>query len=219
MSYKIILYDSDHLNLGCMHSFLESKRMEEIYDIISVSEVDEIYGLINDSESILILNSTGLPNTRVCNLLDDFREINSSLKIIIHSLDVAVNDIKTYYSKGIKCFLGYKTTCSELREALSAVIGGQVYLTEDTKTILLDDICNSSTTMTGETVVINELTPREKQILNLICEGLKSRDIARRLSISQHTVETHRRNIMLKLNISSSSQLVKFAMENNLIGY
>jgi len=66
---------------------------------------------------------------------------------------------------------------------------------------------------------VEELTAREKDVLHLICEGLRSREIAERLFISTHTVESHRRNMMLKFNINSSNQLVKYALENRLVEY
>ncbi|MCB4235065.1 LuxR C-terminal-related transcriptional regulator [Kaistella anthropi] len=61
------------------------------------------------------------------------------------------------------------------------------------------------------------MTAREMDVLSLICEGMRTKEIAEKLFISVHTVESHRRNIMLKLNINNSSRLVKYAIDHSLV--
>jgi DNA-binding NarL/FixJ family response regulator len=61
------------------------------------------------------------------------------------------------------------------------------------------------------------LTKRELEILKLICDGLSSKDISEKLFISINTVETHRKRILLKLNVKNSVGVVKYALENHII--
>jgi DNA-binding CsgD family transcriptional regulator len=61
------------------------------------------------------------------------------------------------------------------------------------------------------------LTKREMEILKLICDGLSSKDISEKLFISINTVETHRKRILLKLNVKNSVGVVKYAIENHII--
>jgi DNA-binding CsgD family transcriptional regulator len=61
------------------------------------------------------------------------------------------------------------------------------------------------------------LTPREREILQLIAEGRTSKEVAARLAVSVKTVEAHRNNIMNKLDLHSVSQLVLFAVRNNIV--
>lgn len=63
----------------------------------------------------------------------------------------------------------------------------------------------------------HRLTPRERQILELIWEGLTNREIGRRLNISVKTVEAHRATIMKKARVSNTAQLLKAAIQENLI--
>jgi DNA-binding CsgD family transcriptional regulator len=58
------------------------------------------------------------------------------------------------------------------------------------------------------------LTPREKQVVRLVGEGLTSKEVAQRLQISHYTVHAHRRNICLKLDIHSAAELISFAAKN-----
>jgi DNA-binding NarL/FixJ family response regulator len=61
------------------------------------------------------------------------------------------------------------------------------------------------------------LTPREREVIQLIAAGKSNREVARTLSISVKTVETHRTNVMRKLNIHSSGELIRYAVENDLV--
>ena len=62
------------------------------------------------------------------------------------------------------------------------------------------------------------LTKREMEVLKLICDGLSSKKICEKLFISINTVETHRKKILMKLNVKNSAGVVKYAMENHMIG-
>ena len=63
----------------------------------------------------------------------------------------------------------------------------------------------------------NNLTERELEVIKLITEGFESQEIANQLFISLHTVQSHRKNIMRKLNVHSASEIVRFAFENGLV--
>ena len=62
------------------------------------------------------------------------------------------------------------------------------------------------------------LTSREVEIIRLVAEGKAAKEIADQLFLSVHTVNTHRRNILTKLNLNNIADLVRFAFENHLIG-
>ena len=119
----------------------------------------------------------------------------------------------------MKSYLGSTTSSQEFLEALKQVISGQIYLSDDTKNALVSSICNTEEKNEKKRVGLEDITAREKDVLLLVCDGLRSKEIAEKLFISTHTVESHRRNMMVKFSVNSSSKLVKFAMENRLIEY
>ena len=94
-----------------------------------------------------------------------------------------------------------------------------MYVNHDAKNALLNYICNVEDESSKKLTGWEDITAREKDVLFLICEGLRSKEIAEKLFISPHTVDSHRRNMMLKFNLNNSSKLVKFAMENRLVKY
>ena len=94
---------------------------------------------------------------------------------------------------------------------------GLVYINDDTKNDLFNYICTVGDPDKEKAVGIDDLTTRELDVLGLICEGMRAREIAEKLFISIHTVESHRRNIMLKLNINNASRLLKYAIDHHLV--
>lgn len=219
MKKKIILYDHQRLHLECMRCFLDLKGITKQYDILKVNDFDEVEKLIFEKDALLVLNITGFNSGEFIDYIENFLLLNPSLKIIVHSVNPEVRTIKKFFDKGVKGYLGTNTNSEEFLEALNQVIAGKVFVNEDAKNALFNFICSVEDSCDKKTSTMEDLTAREKDVLLLICDGLRSKEIAEKLYISTHTVESHRRNMMLKFNLNSSSKLVKFALENRLIEY
>jgi DNA-binding NarL/FixJ family response regulator len=91
---------------------------------------------------------------------------------------------------------------------LKAVIAGQTYISPTLSSYLIKRAKISSPVST-----LDQLSPTERQILKLLAEYKTSKEIAREIGISPHTVSTHRANISLKLDLHGSHALMKFALE------
>lgn len=102
----------------------------------------------------------------------------------------------------------------ELLTAIRAVHRGGVYLYPTMARKLMADYL---TRLPSEQSRYDDLTPREREILTLIAEGLTNRQIAEKLVISVNTVGTHRQNIMGKLDLHNKSELIKYAIRKGLI--
>ena len=98
----------------------------------------------------------------------------------------------------------------ELVRAVGHVVRNKLYLSPDVTGVVVGAYKNKSST-SGQTAV-PVLTSRERELLQLFAEGMKTSRIAAHLNISVKTVETHRRNIMEKLNVNSNAELVKYAI-------
>lgn len=102
----------------------------------------------------------------------------------------------------------------ELLAAIRAVHQGGVYLYPTMAAKLMNDYLSRPA---SEQATYDDLTPREREILTFIAEGLTSREIAEKLTISVNTVQTHRQNIMEKLDLHNKSELIKYAIRKGLI--
>lgn len=111
---------------------------------------------------------------------------------------------------------GYVTKdvrASELAEAIRSVYEKGGYLQPSITTAVVSAIAESPKTSDEQTI----LTEREIQVVRLIAEGLSNREIAERLSISVKTVDTHRGNIMEKLNVHNTAELIKYAIRKGIV--
>jgi two-component system response regulator NreC len=118
--------------------------------------------------------------------------------------------------------LGYvlkQSTSTELVLAIRAVAAGNTFLSPAISQILVSDYVRRAEAQESDEEALEILTPREREVLQLIARGLNNRQIAERLHISIKTVETHRGNMMRKLDVHDRAGLVKFATDSGLISF
>jgi len=104
----------------------------------------------------------------------------------------------------------------DLISAIRAAYNEDIYLYPTLAKALVSDFLGRSRTVTEDNA-LEELTPRETEVLELLAEGLNNDEIAARLVISHHTVARHRENLMRKLGLLSKSELVKYAIRKGII--
>jgi DNA-binding NarL/FixJ family response regulator len=114
---------------------------------------------------------------------------------------------------GAAGYLPKSAASSELELAIERVMTGKKYLSP---TIEQRAVFEFSETQPGQ-ASISELTPRQQEVLTLIAEGRSTKEIARALSISVKTVETHRAQLMDRLNIHDIAGLVRYAIKTGLV--
>ena len=110
---------------------------------------------------------------------------------------------------GAAGFLVKHSAFEELAEGGRAAAAGRVYLSPAAASAVAGHVARGGP-------AVERLTPREREVLQLVAEGLATKQVARRLGVSIKTVETHRRNIMEKLDLHSVAELTKFAIREGL---
>lgn len=116
---------------------------------------------------------------------------------------------------GASGYIPKRAAPDDLVSAIRAVSQGNVFLHSTLAKFLMKEMAAPSTDV--EPAAVEELTPREQEVLTYIAEGYTNREIAEALIISIKTVDRHRENIMQKLNLHSRVELVKYAIEKGLI--
>jgi DNA-binding NarL/FixJ family response regulator len=135
-------------------------------------------------------------------------ELRPSLNIIALTMFSDTTNYTKMINAGVKGFVLKKSTKFELQQAISVVFEGGNYFSQE---IIKKLAFRSFNGLQGT----DNLTNREIDILNLICKGLTSHEIAEKLFISAKTVETHRSNIFLKANVRNIAGLIVWAINNN----
>jgi len=136
-------------------------------------------------------------------------------------LVIAMNFNEIFLLKSIKAgakgILSDRTSRDEIVQAIYTLRNGYEYLGKTVTGIILNSYLNRSGFNGSNQDDMSQLSAREIEVLKLFCQGLLNQEIADKLFISIRTVETHKTNIMKKINLRSSVDLVKFAIRNNLI--
>jgi DNA-binding NarL/FixJ family response regulator len=141
------------------------------------------------------------------------RKSNSFSKIIGLTSTNEAGIITQFLYRGGNGYLLKNMERAELLTAINEVMSGKVFLSTAANQKILEQYNSVNHALINASV----LTRREKEILQLLHEGLNGPQIAGRLFLSTFTIETHRKNLMQKLNVNSTQQLLKTAREKKLV--
>ncbi|RFM26380.1 response regulator [Deminuibacter soli] len=130
-------------------------------------------------------------------------------KFIVLSSITDVQTIKQAIRAGAIGYLSKDTSIEELTEAIHAVHSGEQYIAAKLKNSLISNV------FTEEQVVLH-LSPREKDVLELMCSGNTVKEAAFKLNLSVHTVQSYHKNIMKKFKVNRTADLIVFAMQKGL---
>jgi DNA-binding NarL/FixJ family response regulator len=139
-----------------------------------------------------------------------------NIKVIVLSIHETKPYVYRALKAGAKGYLIKETAGLEVVDAVREVYRGERYLSQRIAD-LLTDISFRSLENSGETSPLEQLSPREREILQLVAEGKTSQEIAQRLSISSKTVDTYRSRLMHKIGVEDVAGLVKFAIQHGVI--
>jgi DNA-binding NarL/FixJ family response regulator len=136
-----------------------------------------------------------------------------SVRIIALSMHSTKRFVLDMIQAGAKGYLLKNCAFKELADAVSTVLAGRAYISPAVASVVMEKIVSPAK---DEPTPDFNLTPREREVLQLLAEGKKVGEVARRLHVSMKTVQTHRRNLMAKLNLFSLPELTKFAIQHGL---
>jgi DNA-binding NarL/FixJ family response regulator len=148
------------------------------------------------------------------------RQIRTSLpdtRIVIVSMHSRVEFITEAFQAGATGYVVKESATEKLVEGLEAVSKGEYFLDTSLSQKVVNKLVKSSARASDLDSRYGSLTRREQEVLRLVVEGLSAKEIGDRLFISPKTVENHRTNIMNKLDIHSTMELVRYAAKLGLI--
>ena len=166
----------------------------------------------------VVLMDIGMPLLNGIEATSKILRITPSTKIIILSMYGDDQTVLAALRAGARGFILKDEAGDEVISAIKHVMKGNAYLSPQISSVLIEDIRRNESVLYKQDEMLLNLTPQEKQVLQLIAEGHTSKNIAELLFISTHTVRSHRKNIMTKLNIHNVAGLTKFALEKGLAG-
>jgi len=154
------------------------------------------------------------------NGLEAARRIRKELPktgIIILTLHFSDQLVKEIVESGARAYVMKSDADRDLVNAVEALANHRTFFTARAADMLLNDFSERTAPVPPTAPTRNRLTPREREIVQLLAEGKSSKEVAVILGISVKTAETHRANIMRKLQLHSVSELVRYAIKNQII--
>ena len=188
-------------------------------DISIIGDVENGDALLNlpalaEADIVLLdINMPGIGGIETTRIL---RRDYPNVKILAISGENSAETIQSMLEANINGFISKQQgDTEELAEAIRTVMSGVEYFGRDIAAIMYDIFLSKKKT----TVIGNEFTGREKEIITLCRDGLLCKEIADRLNISASTVNTHKRIIFQKLGINSTMEMVQYALKNGIITF
>lgn len=210
---RIVIVDDHEIFLRGLSKLLLEFEEIEIQNTF-LKGVDLLEYAPFENIDILLLDIQ-LPDIDPESLINSIRKINPILPVLYLTMIRGSRIIHRLEKHNIQGFILKDAPVEELLKAIKIVSGGGTYFSSEI--IETKSFVQQNTATIPESKVSNILSPRECEILKLICQELSSSEIAERLFLSTGTVDTHRRNIMVKLGVNNTVGLVKFAFQNGLI--
>ncbi|APQ17690.1 response regulator [Maribacter hydrothermalis] len=205
---KVVIVDDHPMVIEGLKTLLAGETTIHIKNYFTNGK-DTLAFLEKDTCDIILLD-VNLPDINGVEMVGMILHKRATIGILGLSTYSEPSIINQMIRNGVKGYLLKNATSNELVAAISQVHNGSFYFGREIQKILADSVAQ-------DTKNIPKLTRREKHILTLIAEGKTTNIIAEELFISPLTVETHRRNLMQKLEVSNAASLIKIAVEKKLI--
>ncbi len=158
----------------------------------------------------------GMPNLNGIEAARQIRAAQPDTQIVMLSMHSDEGYVLRALKAGAKAYLLKDSAEADLARAIRAVADGKSFFSPAVGKVLLEDYMRKLQ-RTGKEDSYELLTPREREILQLVAEGKSSKDIANLLDLSVYTVETHRARVMQKLNLRGIPELILYAVRKGII--
>lgn len=167
---------------------------------------------------LILLILTGGPFAAIHRIREALGKTENIAPLVVLSEETGRGEVYAALRIGAKGYIDLNCDPQELIKAVDMAIEGKVYLAPDVAELLVNDMSAAFETPAGAKRLPSiELSRREVEIVQLLCEGLSSKEIARRLHLSAKTVENHRYNIYRKCQVDTIATLMRYAIKHGLI--
>ena len=206
MAIKLFIVDDHYMVIEGIHSLLQNEM--DIEWMGHAMNAASCLAFLQQEKPDVILMDINLPDKSGIDLCGEVKEKYPAIFILGLSTFNQQSFIEKMIGSGASGYVIKNATQQELMEAIHTVVKGKEYLSFDAAVALRKPDTQNNTPV---------ITRREKEVLELITEGMTNNEIARQLFISSTTVDTHRKNLLSKLRAKNTASLVRIATQLKLV--
>ena len=208
---RISMVDDHRLFLSGVKAELEGS-----VDVVSASsDIDEAIDAIRDHRPDVVLVDVHMPGGGGLAVIENVSETNPDIKFLALSVSDAAEDVIAMIRAGARGYVTKSIAPEELVEAIERVHAGDAVFSPRLAGFVLDAFADVVPAEVDPEM--DQLTPREREVLRQIARGYSYKQVARRLSISVKTVETHVSNVLRKLQLSNRHELARWASNRRIV--
>ncbi len=218
MTAKVFIVDD--------HPMVRSGVRTELGDAVTVvgeaGDVDAAVaalGALADDAVDVVLLDVHMPGGGGVEILRRITPVKPSLRFLALSVSDAPEDVIAVIRAGARGYITKSATGAELAEAIERIAAGDAAFSPRLAGFVLDAFASGPPVATAPSAdpELEQLTPREREVLQLIARGYAYKEVGRRLNVSVKTVETHVSSVLRKLQLSSRHELARWATDRRLI--
>lgn len=208
---KVLIVDDHDLFAEGVRSMF--KPEDEIAVVNHTKNGNQVISMLEQAEVDLILMDIDMPIIDGIATMELLQANGFNIPILMLTMHQSMRQIKDALEKGAQGYILKDASKEELIDAIQKTSARQNYFHPKINDQVFDYFRGKNKKSPG----MSDLSEREKEIIQCLADGLNGKAIANKLFISEHTVKTHRRNIMHKLHVKTSAELVRLAIEKGII--
>jgi DNA-binding NarL/FixJ family response regulator len=211
---KVVIVDDHQIVRDGIEALLLSNKQIKITG--SVSGYESLMLVISNQKPDVIVLDIALPGKSGIEIAKELKEKHKEIKILMLSANSDENNITESVRAGADGFLPKDTPKEELTEAIRLVHNGEKYFGANLSKVIYNSYVHFI--KTGKKKDTSPLlSERETEIIELLAEGCSCKEISEKIFISPRTVESHKANILSKLNLKNTAELIVYAIKNGII--
>ncbi|UII29749.1 response regulator transcription factor [Fulvivirga ulvae] len=207
-----VIADTQPLYRDGLKLLLRNRRKVKV--VSEAENSDELCRTVAQHQPQLVMLDYDIPGHFSINDIGNIRKNSPESSIIIVSSDPCKKNINRVLESGVESYITKECNKEQVLRAIETVARGEKFFCHKVLEVLLEKRVNPVASLASR---VPELTEREMEVTRYIGAGKKPFEIAEEFSISIHTVRTHLKNIMKKLNLTSTSDLVLYAINNRIM--
>lgn len=209
---RVLLADDHRLMRAGLRALLKSLELVQV--IAEAGTGHEAIQLAEQHQPDIVIMDIAMPELNGLEATARLVKLTPAPRVIILSMHANEEYVKRALQAGAAGYLLKGAEPAELELAIKAVMRGETYLTSAISKQVVQNYLHPERMKTSP---IKELTPRQREVLQLVAEGHSTKDIAQKLNLSVKTVDTHRTELMQRLDIHDIAGLVRYAIRIGLI--